>query len=347
MYVASIAYATPQDCFNNEGAITMLAARYFKDADQEGKEGVLAKVREVFERCGSRERYLDLDGAPGRAMTLIRIAASSATAEAGLSASEIDLIIYYGIARGWLEPSTAAVVQHVIGASRASCFDVIEACAGWVRALEVADGLMRTGRYRIALLVGVEAGMEPFGPLARPTDQIDRGQLASFSIGEAAAATVLIGDQANHVRADLRSLGDNYHLCMVTLDNVRAFLPPGHRGAPSGAQFFAIPDQLFQTAIIAGMELWRAAIANIGTEHIGLFAVHGASTRATELVRRELEIAPEKWSCSHARFGNTGPNTIPIAIATAIKDRRLSRGQQVMCLFAASGITVGYCLFTY
>jgi 3-oxoacyl-[acyl-carrier-protein] synthase III len=347
MYIASIAYATPQDRLDNEGAITMLAERYFKDADQSGKEAMLARVRQVFERCGSQERYLDLDGAPGRAMTLLRTAASSALAEADVSASEVDLIIYYGIARGWLKPSTAAVVQHVIGASRASCFDVIEACAGWVRALEVADGLMRTGRYRIALLVGVEAGMEPFGPLARPTDQIDRGQLVSFSIGEAAAATVLIGDQANHVRADLRSLGENYHLCVVTLDNVRAFLPPDHRGTASGTQFSAVPEQLFQTAIIAGIELWRAAIANVGTDHIGLFAVHGASTRATELVRRVLDIAPEKWSCSHSRFGNTGPNTIPIAVATAIKDGRLSRGQQVMCLFAASGITVGYCLFTY
>jgi 3-oxoacyl-[acyl-carrier-protein] synthase III len=347
MYIASIAYATPQDRFDNESTIAMLADRYFKDADPNGKRAALARIREVFERCGSQERYLDLDGARGRAMALLKSAASSALAEADVSASAIDLIIYYGVARGWLEPSTAAVVQHVTGAHRASCFDVLEACAGWVRALEVADGLMRAGRYRIALLIGVEAGMEPFGPLVRPVEQMDRGHLASFTIGEAAAATVLIADEANHVRAELRSLGDNYRLCMVTLDSIGAFLPPDHRGTPAGMQFFSTTDQLFQTAITAGMEVWRAAIEEVGMQRISLFAVHGASTRATELVRRALQIAPDKWSCSFARFGNTGPNTIPIALATAIKERRLSRGQQVMCLFAASGITVGYCVFTY
>ncbi|TMJ30768.1 MAG: hypothetical protein E6G96_08345, partial [Alphaproteobacteria bacterium] len=162
MYIASITYVTPQDRFDNDAAIAMLADRYFKDADQNGKQTALAKVRDVLKRCGSGERYLDLDGARGRAMMLIERAARSALAESDVSASAIDLIIYYGVARGWLEPSTAAAIQHVIGATRASCFDVLEACAGWARALEVADGLMRTGRYRTALLLGVEAGMEPF-----------------------------------------------------------------------------------------------------------------------------------------------------------------------------------------
>ena len=347
MYIASITYVTPQDRFDNDAAIDMLADRYFKDADQNGKQTALAKVRDVLKRCGSGERYLDLDGARGRAMMLIERAARSALAESDVSASAIDLIIYYGVARGWLEPSTAAAIQHVIGATRASCFDVLEACAGWARALEVADGLMRTGRYRTALLLGVEAGMEPFGPLVRPVDQMDPTHLVSFTIGEAAAATVLIADEANHLRAEFRSLGDNYRLCMVTLDSIGAFLPVDHPGTPKGMQFFAITDQLFQTATIAGIEIWRAAIEEIGVERIGLFAMHGASTRATEVVRRALEIAPDKWSCSFAQFGNTGPNTIPIALATAIKEGRLTRGQQVMCLVAASGITVGYCLFTY
>jgi 3-oxoacyl-[acyl-carrier-protein] synthase III len=230
MYIASIAYVTPQAHFDNDGAIEMLANRYFGAADPEAKRALLAKIREVAERCGSRERFLDLDGARGHAMALMETAARSALAESDVSASVIDLIIYYGVARGWLEPSTAAAVQHVIGANRASCFDVLEACAGWPRALEIADALMRAGRYRNALLIGVEAGMRSFGPLARPIDQIDSSNLASFTMGEAAAATVLMADQANSVRADLRSLGDNYHLCMVTLDNIEPFLPLDYRG---------------------------------------------------------------------------------------------------------------------
>jgi 3-oxoacyl-[acyl-carrier-protein] synthase III len=347
MYVASIAYATPQARFDNDGAIDMLAERYFKDAEAETKRSVLAEVRELIERCGSRERCLDLDGSRGHAMALMESAARSALAEADVAASSIDLIVYYGVARGWLEPSTAAVVQHVIGANNASCFDVLEACAGWARALEIASALMQTRRYRNALLVGVESGMQRFGPLERPIEQMEAVHLASFTMGEAAAATVIVDDGENPIRAQFRSLGDHYHLCMVTLDNVGAFLPPDHSGTPKGMQFFSIPDQLFRTAITAGIEIWRAAIADIGMERIGLFAMHGASTRASELIRRTLEIVPEKWSCSHAKFGNTGPNSIPIALATAIKEGRLSRGQQVMCLVAASGITVGHCLFTY
>jgi len=104
MYIASITYVTPQDRFDNDAAIAMLADRYFKDADQNGKQTALAKVRDVLKRCGSGERYLDLDGARGRAMMLIERAARSALAESDVSASAIDLIIYYGVARGWLEP---------------------------------------------------------------------------------------------------------------------------------------------------------------------------------------------------------------------------------------------------
>src|SRR5947207_12972588 len=152
MYIASINYVAPQDRFDDDAAIDMLDDRYFKDADQSGKQSLRAKVRDVLKRCGSGERYLDLDGARGRAMILIEKAARSALAESDVAASAIDLIIYYGVARGWLEPSTAAAIQHVIGANRASCFEVLAACAGWARALEVADGLIRTGPCRDALL---------------------------------------------------------------------------------------------------------------------------------------------------------------------------------------------------
>jgi 3-oxoacyl-[acyl-carrier-protein] synthase III len=347
MRIASIAYATPQVLVDNDGGIDMLANRYFKAADPEARRTLLADVRGVLESCGSRERFLDLDSPAGYAMALMEKAARKALAESDLSADAIDLVIYYSVARGWLEPSTASAVQHVIGASNASCFDVLEACAGWPRALEVADALMRTGRYRTALLIGVEAGMQRFGPLGRSIDEINPGHLAAFTIGEAAAATVLLADETNPVRADFRSLGSNYHLCMVTLDNIAAFLPRDHVGTPEGMQFVSIADQLFRTAIIAGIDMWRGAIAEIGMERIGWFAPHGASARASEVVRHALDIPLEKWSCAHARFGNTGANTIPIALATAIEEGRLSRDQQVMCLVAASGITVGYCLFTY
>jgi 3-oxoacyl-[acyl-carrier-protein] synthase III len=79
--------------------------------------------------------------------------------------------------------------------------------------------------------------------------------------------------------------------------------------------------------------MWGGAITEIGMDRIGRFAMHGASTRASEVMRVALAIPPAKWSCSHARFGNTGPNSIPIALA--IEEGRLSRGQLVMCLIAS------------
>lgn len=339
--IVSLAVAKPPHHVDND---TMLAVL----ADQMGApEGeLIEQVRTTFEKCGSRARYLTLPE-PGYALDLVREAAGAALREAGRSAAEVDLVIYCSVARGWLEPSMAAAVQDAIGARNASCFDVLEACAGWMRALEVADALIAGGRYRNALVLGVEAGMHDYLVAPELLDRIEPEQLAGFTIGEMATATLVERDPAGEFDCRIRSLGEHFDLCMIALPNAAAFLPDDGRAPPPAGRFLSRSDKLFARVIAEMVDMARPRIAEIGMGRIDLFIPHGASTRAGHVVRRALGIPAEKWLCGHEEFGNTVSMSMPTALHHGIATGRVKRGDRVFFLIGSAGISVGNGVIVY
>src|SRR5688572_25012874 len=84
-------------------------------------------------------------------------AAKQALARAGLEGKDLDLIVVATSTPDYTMPSTACLVQKHLGATRATSLDVVNACAGFVYAFDVAARFLNTGMQR-ALVIGADLG---------------------------------------------------------------------------------------------------------------------------------------------------------------------------------------------
>src|SRR5438874_1923002 len=125
MRVAAVEHALPARVVGNEELIQRILERHRSHgAEQNGFEPA---VRTFFERTGARERR---HRAPGeRALDFGVAAARRALEAAGWVPSDVDLLLYVGVGRGCLEPATANVFHSVLGLTRATAFDILDACA--------------------------------------------------------------------------------------------------------------------------------------------------------------------------------------------------------------------------
>lgn len=346
MRLLSLAVATPPERINNDIFFSGLAERTAADGMGGAERAELERrLRRLFDRAGTRERHLLYPPKPGYAADLLRQAATEALARAGRRAEEVELILYCAVARGWLEPSSAAGAQALIGARNASCFDVLEACAGWMRAVEVADSLLRAGRYRNALILGVEAGMQEM-ILPRGADaEVEEHHLAGFTLGEAATAMLVEADGAAPPEIVLRSDGGELQTCLMPLPGVAAFLPAGADPPPAG-RLVSHAERLFTRVITELFRLVRPQLPRLRQEGVRLFIPHAASSRAGEVARRALGIPAEEWLCPHAEFGNTAAMSMPVALDQARRSGRLATGDKACFLVGSAGITYGYGVLT-
>lgn len=345
--IASLACATPSMRIDNDTFLSLLDERVTADGmPAEARAEVAERVRDIFDRAGTRERFMLYPPEPGYAAGLLRRAATEALAKAGRDAADIDLIVYCSVARGWMEPSTAAAAQALIGAHNASCFDVLEACAGWMRAVEVADALLRAGRYRNALVLGVEAGMQDTLMPRGGDTEVASEHLAGFTLGEAATAMLIEPDGSPAPEIVIRSDGELYDVCMIPLPGIAAFLPGDAATLPESGRFLSHADRLFTRVITSLVGVMRPRLDGDAMKDIDLFILHAASSRAGEVVRRALDIPEEKWLCPHDVFGNTVSMSMPVALDHALKTGRVKHGDKVCFLVGSAGISYGYGILT-
>ena len=138
----------------------------------------------IVERTGIRERRLiETEEA---CSDLAAHAACNALKQAGLDASQLDLIIVATCTGDAPLPSTACFVQQKIGATRAAAFDLNAACCGFVYALALADSYVKTGMTHV-LVIGAEV-------MSSITDWTDRNTCVLFGDG---AGAVVVGKSDN------------------------------------------------------------------------------------------------------------------------------------------------------
>src|SRR5260370_4012732 len=112
--------------------------------DAEQLAAVEARLRRHLVLAGTDVRYLSDGRDP---IEYVCEAGEQALAAAELPARRIEFLIYAGIGRSWIEPAMANAVQYQLGLTGATCFDVLDACASWLLALQVAHSLLPNRPY--------------------------------------------------------------------------------------------------------------------------------------------------------------------------------------------------------
>jgi 3-oxoacyl-[acyl-carrier-protein] synthase-3 len=287
-------------------------------------------------RTGIRERRV---AAPDEAVSDLALAAARpALSEAGLDPADVELIVVATATPDMLFPSTACVLQAKLGAKRAAAFDLLAACSGYLYALQVADGLLRAGVYRNALVVGAET-------LSKVVDFTDRNTCVIF--GDAAGASVLVpraGDQgvlSTHVHAD----GTGGEMIQI---------PGGGSRIPASAESVARGDHYIkmrgnETYKIAVRRMEEAALEALEANRVrpgdvDLVVPHQANLRIIEAVMGRLGLPMEKAVLTIEQYGNTSAACIPMALDLAAREGRLKPGALVLMVAFGGGLTWGSAL---
>ena len=286
----------------------------------------------IVERTGIKQRHI---ARTESATDLAATAAREAMEKAKVHASDLDLIVLGTASPDRLLPSAAVDLQAQLGAGRAAAFDVGAACSGFIYGATVAEGMMATGAYETALVVGVEK-------LSAIMDWQDRSTCVLF--GDGAGAAILKrskqhkGILSTYVRSD-GTLGDL--LCR----------PSGGATRPFNADVLADRSQFIR---MNGREVFKHAVrsmsdaasraldgAKLTGADIDLMIPHQANIRIIEATAKHANIPMEKVYVNVDRFGNTSAASVPIALDEALETGRIGEGSVVLLVAFGAGFTWG------
>jgi 3-oxoacyl-[acyl-carrier-protein] synthase-3 len=286
----------------------------------------------IVTRTGIKERRI----AEQRETTtsLATRAAQKALNVADVLPSEIDLIIVATATPEHMFPSTASLVQDLLGAANAGAFDLSAACTGFIYAVDMAANKIQTGTINTAVVIGAET-------LSRVTDWSDRGTCILF--GDGAGAVVLRGSDTpgGVLSSILRSDGSGWDLLTLPTVNSRdTYLQDGvhepHRIYMDGKGVFRFATRVLGDSI-------REALEPLGLkpEDLSLVIPHQANQRIIDHAAKSLKIPEDRVYSNIARYGNTSAATIPIALAEVMEQDRLKPGDLLALVGFGGGLTWG------
>ncbi len=345
MKILSVRHALPARPLSNEDILEWIFEEN-PHFDASVQQEVVAALAKYWGLCGSKTRFMRTGDET--ALGCVTQAAREATATAGVDPEDVEFVIYCGISRGWLEPSTVSAVLGELGFPRATGFDILDACTGWIRALQVAQGFLHSGTYGTGLIVSGEFNMLEFHGLAvrEPEEIIERA--AAFTVGEAATAT-LVTAEGPPIDFRLRNFGEHYDLSMIPLPGARSWARERYRfGDPRFQPLRFYTDASRQTAVAVRrlVETMREPPGLEAGSHDIAFG-HAVSEKACDLVCDALEIPRDRFYRTHAGYGNTASSSVPLAMSLALGDGRLSRGKRCIVGVAGAGVSVGVASFRF
>jgi 3-oxoacyl-[acyl-carrier-protein] synthase-3 len=287
----------------------------------------------IVQRTGIRERRIAATGEVTSDLALR--AAQSALAHAKVEASSIDLIVVATATPDNTFPACAVTVQAGLGITTGVAFDLQAVCSGFVFGLATVDGLLRTGVYKRALLIGAET-------FSRILDWNDRTTCVLF--GDGAGAVVVEAQECAGTREDRGLL--TIHLRSDGRHKSKLYVDGGPSATQTVGHLRMEGKEVFRHAISMITDVVEDSFAATGytAADVDWFVPHQANKRIIDGSAHKLGIDPAKVVTTVDRHGNTSAASIPLALCDAIADRRIKRGDLVLLEAMGGGFTWGAAL---
>jgi 3-oxoacyl-[acyl-carrier-protein] synthase III len=284
----------------------------------------------IVQRTGIHERRIAATGELTSDLALH--AARAALAHAKVDAQSIDLVVLATSTPDHTFPASAVSVQAGLGITQGAAFDLQAVCSGFVYALATVDGLLRTGMFKRALVVGSET-------FSRILDWKDRTTCVLF--GDGAGAVVLDAQEQPGTRDDRGLLSS--HLRSDGRYKDKLYVDGGPSSTQTVGHLRMEGRDVFRYAVGAITDVIEAVFHDTGytADDIDWFVPHQANKRIIDGAAHKLGIAPEKVVMTLDRHGNTSAASIPLALADAVADRRIKRGDLILLEAMGGGFTWG------
>jgi len=291
----------------------------------------------IRERSGIQERRYVVDGENN--VDMAEKAVNHALERAGMSAEEIDFIVYATLSPEYFFPGSGCLLQERLGIPGVGALDIRTQCTGFVYGVSVADQFIKTGMYKNILVVGSEVQ-------TRGLNLTTEGRDVAVLFGDGAGAVIMV-----------RSEDDNRGVLSAPLHPDGRYIKelwcedPGSIKHPrvthemidaddtlwphmNGKNVFKHAITKFPAVILQSIES-----AGVQKDDVDLVIPHQANMRITEAVRHKLQLPPEKVYSNIHKYGNTTAASIPIAMSEAL-DEGLIKENFLICIAAfGSGFT--------
>lgn len=285
----------------------------------------------IVERTGIEQRHIAADHE--NAATLADFAGRKALEAAGLTPSDIDMIIVTSTTPQMVFPSTACLLQERYGIAGCPAFDLnATACAGFMYGFSIADQYIKTGMIKHALVIGSEL-------MSRVVDWKDRTTCVLF--GDGAGAVVLgPSDEPGILSTHLHA--DGTHKDVL-------YLPMGTINSPILESVKMMGNQLFKLAVNILGDLFDETLAanSLQKSDVDWLIPHQANIRIIQAMAKKLNLPMDRVAITLDKQGNTSSASIPLALDEAVRSGRIQRGQLLMMEGFGGGLAWGSALVRY
>ena len=308
----------------------------------------------IQERTGIQERRF-AKRTEETTTTMAVEAAKIAIERAGITAQDIDFIVFATLSPDYYFPGCGVLVQRAMNMKEVGALDIRNQCSGFLYAISVADQFIKTGMYKNILVIGAEKhsmGLDfstrgrnvsvIFGDGAgavvlQPTEKNNQGILSTHLHSDGASAEILAqynpGSHANHwvetpvADFDEAEIGEMF-MSHQMIDN---------------AQLFPFMDgpTVFKKAIVKFPEVIVEALTKNGytTEDLNILIPHQANLRISQFVQQKLKLRDDQVYNNIMRYGNTTAASVPIALCEAWQNGKIKEGDLVCLAAFGSGFT--------
>lgn len=293
----------------------------------------------IVERTGIKERRIAEDNQPMSDLALR--AAKAALADAGVAAEDLDLIIVATLTSDRIIPSTACMIQNLLGAKHAAAFDLSAACSGFAHAASVAAQFIETGAYKKALVIGAET-------LSKYINWEDRNTCVLFGDGAGAAVLGQVEEGYGILSFDLGSDGSGGDA--IQIPSSGSLMPVSKESIDQKLNLIHMNGRdVFKFAVKAMGKTVKNSLAKIDMpqEKIDWLVPHQANIRIIESAAKRLSMPMDKVIVNIHKYGNMSAACIPIALAEAAAAKRFKKGDIIALSGFGAGLTWASCIIRW
>ena len=278
----------------------------------------------IRERTGVERRHIVWQETTAR---MAAKAAQRALEQAQVDPEEVDLILVATISGNEILPCTACSVQEMLGAVRATCFDLNSACTGF----------LNSGIYRNALVIGAES-------LSNLTNWKDRGTCILF--GDGAGAVFLEADEKSRYAQVTHSEGEKGRALTCSSRNQKQYVEH-----PDAQETYMEMDgrEVFKFAVSCVPQVIRELLEKekLSEEEIRFYILHQANIRIIQSVAKRLGEAEEKFPVNIQEYGNTSGASVPILLDELNRKGCFKAGDKLVLAAFGAGLSYGASLLEW
>jgi 3-oxoacyl-[acyl-carrier-protein] synthase-3 len=287
----------------------------------------------IVQRTGIRERRV-CDPSREGTFTLNRDALRRALEAAGMQGSDLDLVIVGTCTQEMSCPSVACRIAGELGVTPGGAFDVVAACSGFVYAMNVADSLIRSGRFRSIGVCGGDA-------MSTIIDYQERS--VSILFGDAAGAAVLVADPDPRRGCIHQQLGsDGRDWTPLYIPRRLQEVPEADRDNPirmgnlrmNGREVFKFAVSRFRQVIEDALQATRLSPGDLSQ-----VICHQSNIRIIESAIEKVGLPPEKVYINIDRFGNSSAGSVGLCLDQLWRAGKIPAGQPMMMVAFGGGMT--------